>query len=53
MIEFQLDSASGVATYLQLVPELCNSAFDGMQPTFRHVPPKVLSFSITAVFNPS
>ena len=33
--------------------EACSSAFDGMQPTFRQVPPKVLSFSTTAVFKPS
>jgi hypothetical protein len=28
-------------------------AFDGMQPIFRQVPPKVARFSITAVFMPS
>ena len=27
--------------------EACSSAFDGMQPTLRQVPPKVLSFSTT------
>ena len=31
----------------------CNSAFDGMQPTLRHVPPKVPYFSTMAVFRPS
>jgi hypothetical protein len=33
--------------------EACSSAFDGMQPTFRQVPPKVERFSTTAVFRPS
>ena len=33
--------------------EACSSAFDGMQPTLRQVPPNVLSFSTTAVFKPS
>ena len=33
--------------------EACSSAFDGMQPTLRQVPPKVLSFSTTATFRPS
>ena len=33
--------------------EACSSAFEGMQPTFKHVPPKVLSFSTTATFSPS
>ena len=33
--------------------EACSSAFDGMQPMFRQVPPKVARFSTTAVFRPS
>ena len=33
--------------------EACSSALDGMQPTLRHVPPKVASFSTTATFMPS
>ena len=32
--------------------EACSSAFDGMQPTLRQVPPKVALFSTTAVFRP-
>ena len=32
--------------------EACSSAFDGMQPTLRQVPPKVAFFSTTAVFKP-
>ncbi len=30
-----------------------SSAFDGMQPILRQVPPKVARFSTTAVFSPS
>src|SRR5690242_5567698 len=30
-----------------------SSAFDGMQPTFTHVPPSVLSISTHTVFKPS
>ena len=33
--------------------EACSRAFDGMQPTFRQVPPRVARFSIRAVFSPS
>src|SRR3954452_14564797 len=33
--------------------EACSSAFEGMQPTLRQVPPKVFSFSTTATFRPS
>jgi hypothetical protein len=33
--------------------EACSKAFDGMQPTFRQVPPCVLRFSTTATFSPS
>ena len=33
--------------------EACSSAFDGMQPTLRQVPPKVARFSTTATFRPS
>ena len=33
--------------------EACSSAFEGMQPILRQVPPKVLSFSTTATFMPS
>ena len=31
--------------------EACSSAFDGMQPTLRQVPPKVARFSTTATFS--
>ncbi len=33
--------------------EACSIAFEGMQPTLRHVPPNVAHFSTTAVFSPS
>ena len=33
--------------------EACSSAFEGMQPMLRQVPPCVLRFSTTAVFSPS
>ncbi len=33
--------------------DACRSAFDGMQPMFRQVPPNVAFFSTTAVFRPS
>ncbi len=33
--------------------EVWRSAFDGMQPTLRQVPPKVASFSMTATLRPS
>ena len=33
--------------------EDCSSAFDGMQPTFRQVPPSVARFSTQATFMPS
>src|SRR3974377_210442 len=33
--------------------EACSSALDGMQPTFRHVPPNVARLSTTAVLRPS
>ena len=33
--------------------EDCSSAFDGMQPTFRQVPPSVARFSTQATFSPS
>ena len=33
--------------------EACRSAFEGMQPMLRQVPPCVLRFSTTAVFSPS
>ena len=33
--------------------EACSSAFDGMQPTLRQVPPWVARFSTTATFMPS
>ena len=32
---------------------VCNKALDGIQPTFRHVPPSVAYFSIIAVLNPN
>ena len=35
------------------ISEVCSSAFDGMQPTFRQVPPKVGLFSMTATLRPS
>lgn len=31
--------------------ELCNNDFDGIQPTFKHVPPRLGSFSIDTVWN--
>ena len=31
----------------------CNKVFEGIQPTFKHVPPKEPRFSIIAVFIPS
>ena len=33
--------------------ETCSSAFDGMQPIFRQVPPRVAIFSMTATLRPS
>ena len=33
--------------------EACSSAFEGMQPTLRQVPPSVAFFSTTATFMPS
>ena len=51
-------SSFGVPTPMPILPnawpassnssDACSSAFDGMQPTLRQVPPKVLSFSTTA-----
>ena len=35
------------------ISEACSSAFDGMQPTLRQVPPSVAFFSTTATFMPS
>ncbi len=35
------------------ISEACRSAFEGMQPMLRHVPPSVLRFSTTATFIPS
>ena len=35
------------------ISEACSSAFDGMQPTLRQVPPRVARFSTTATFMPS
>jgi len=56
-------SSLGAETPMPILPNVCpassnssdacSSAFDGMQPTFRQVPPKVARFSITAVFSPS
>ncbi len=56
-------SSSGLPTLMPIFGNACvtssnrseaNSiAFDGMQPTFRQVPPKVAHFSTTATFMPS
>ena len=35
------------------ISEACSSALDGMQPTFRQVPPSVARFSTQATFSPS
>ena len=35
------------------ISEACSSAFEGMQPMLRQVPPKVARFSTTATFSPS
>ena len=35
------------------ISEACSSAFDGMQPTFRQVPPSVAPFSTHATLRPS
>ena len=35
------------------ISEACNSAFDGMHPILRQVPPSVAFFSTTATFMPS
>ncbi len=35
------------------ISDACNSAFDGMQPILRQVPPSVSFFSTTATFMPS
>ncbi len=35
------------------ISEACSSAFEGMQPTLRQVPPRVAFFSTTATFMPS
>ncbi len=35
------------------ISDACNSAFDGMQPILRQVPPSVAFFSTTATFMPS
>ena len=56
-------SSFGVPTPMPILPnecpassnisEACSSAFDGMQPTFRQVPPWAPRFSTTATFIPS
>ena len=33
--------------------DACSSAFEGMQPTLRQVPPNVARFSTMATFSPS
>ena len=53
----------GVPTSMPSVPnsllaisnssEACRRAFDGMQPTFRQVPPRVWPFSTQATLRPS
>jgi hypothetical protein len=35
------------------ISEDCSSALEGMQPTFRQVPPSVSRFSTQATFRPS
>ena len=35
------------------ISEACSSAFEGMQPTLRQVPPRVSRPSTQAVFSPS
>ena len=35
------------------ISEACRSALDGMQPTFRQVPPRVARFSTQATLSPS
>ncbi len=35
------------------ISEACSSAFEGMQPTLRQVPPRVACFSTTATLRPS
>ena len=42
-----------VGGLLEIAPSAWSSAFDGMQPTLRQVPPSVSRLSAQAVFSPS
>ena len=59
LLQIQFDLANFDAAVFKLVRrlgiklELWSSAFEGMQPTFRQVPPSVPRFSTQAVFRPS